>query len=897
MFSRIPMRSVSTDKMSDDPEEGERIQMDETDSAAGYDEDTLMDGEDFLPELSPTKRAAGRRRKMMPFDLRTGAGIMPRCGMLMKNPAVLMSLLAGLLILIIYLSLPRSSGSETETRKSKYSSLTPFTFDDVNNFELRPTESSIRWVHGAKDGTFIEKKGDSILLKHIVDKKNVTMLVKVEDIRDGKGMPVLFTDFKLSTDLKYLLLEADVQKGWRHSYFATYWIHDIADKMSSPLQISTPKETGDDLGSGKISLALWSPTGHTVAWIRDNDVYVTIDTKNEIKITNDGSKNIINGLADWVYEEEVLSTQEAMWFSPDAKHLAFLKFNDTLVPEIQLQMFATKESYPKNIRLKYPKAGSPNPVVTLHIATPAETKASLRVAEVAFPSESMYPDDDRLITEVKWLSDTTLLARLMNRVQDSQRLFHVKFTEEGIWQVQMVREEEHEDEAWFPALQPITVIPPSTAIGRMEPSYLELKEDERGYTHIAYFSSVLQSKPASWLTTGPYEVTSIDAVDHQTGTVYFTSTEESSTQRHLYAVQLDGTGKKKLTPLTKGIDWGASVRTYNTTRPKSKESQGTFTLSHSSDDGIGDEVGTIGYYESSFSPEGNYCLLSYKGPDVPFQAIVKLGGDAETGATMDLLNVIEKNEDLHKALRGFASPREMFLTVPVPSLDPNLPPIEVNVKLQVPIDFDASGNKKYPMLVKVYGGPGSQLVKQTFDMGFETGVAAAGFIVATVDPRGTGFRGRAFRSIVSKELGNYESHDVVEVAKGLIEKGFVDDKKIAVWGWSYGGYLTSKIVERNSGVFAVGMAVAPVTDWRYYVHLQNSAMLIWHLTGAKVRKYRSQFFTDSDHSIYAGGANSEVYALLWDYMVEKMNVKLPKPVPKKPPVQVVRREEEWLEIV
>ncbi|KAI8850047.1 dipeptidyl peptidase IV N-terminal region-domain-containing protein [Chytridium lagenaria] len=672
-------------------------------------------------------------------------------------------------------------------------------------------------------------------------------------------MAVLFADFKVSSDLKYLLLEADTEKGWRHSSFANYWVHDIAEKMATP---------------GKISLAVWSPIGHTVAWIRDNDVYVTIDTKNEVKITEDGSKNIINGRTDWVYEEEVLSTNT------------------------QLSMYVTKEAYPKTINLKYPKAGSPNPVTTLHIATPSETKKSHRVVEIAFPSESMYPDDDRLIVEVKWLSDTTLFARLMNRVQDSQRLFHIKLSEEGKWLVQMVREEENEDEAWFQWLQPITVIPPSKAIGRMEPSYLELKEDDKGFTHIAYFSSVLQSKPASWLTSGPFEVTKIDAVDYTTGTVYYTSTQEGFTQRHLYSVQLDGTMKKKLTPLPKGIDWGASVRTYNTTRPKSKESQGTFGLGTlHNDDGLGDEVGTVGYYEAKFSPEGSYCILSYKGPDVPFQVVVKMMNDAEAGPSVELVSVIDRHEEIHKALKGYAMPREWFTTVQVPSLDASSPMVDVGVKLIVPIDFDGSGAKKYPMVVKVYGGPGSQMVKQVYDVGFETGLAASGFVVAIIDPRGTGFRGRAFRSIVSKELGNFESHDVTEATKAIIEKGFIDDKKVAVWGWSYGGYLTSKIIERNSGVFATpasnpkGYEMSAVTRMDGF---KNSYFLLMHgmadgsgNTGLSSSRIRI--------SIYAGGANAEVYALLLDYMVEKMDVKVVKPVPKKP--VLVKREEEWFEVL
>ncbi|KAJ3110976.1 hypothetical protein HDU96_006105 [Phlyctochytrium bullatum] len=930
MFSSrgIPLRSVSSDKLSDDPDDAERIQMEESDSSAMINGEVSMDVDDDYAGESPTKRAAAiaakRRRKLfMTFDLRSGAGLLPRLMVLMKNPAILMGTLAGMLFLIIYLCLPRTPTSEGEGKKNKYSNLIPLTMDEMHAIDyMLPIPDDIQWIKGTKDGTYVEQEGQKIVLKHIVE-KNVTTLVDVGDIRDTKGTAVSFRRFHVSPDRRYLLLEGnDHEKGWRHSYFASYYLHDIAAKMASPLPLSTPKTKGEELGAGKISLAMFGPVGNDVAWVRDNDVYVTIDAKEEVRLTDDGSKNIVNGIADWVYEEEVLSSQQAMWFSPDSKHLAFLKFNDSKVPEIEFQLFYNKESYPKNVRLKYPKAGSPNPITTLYIATPASSTAATKVQAVRFPAASYYPDEDRLIVEVKWLTGTTLFARLMNRVQDSQRLFYVRRAESGEWVAQLVREEEHGDEAWFSLLQPITVIPASPALNRPEPAYLELKEDDKGFTHIAYYGSALQTKPAKFLTTGDHEVTEISSVDLQTGTVYFLSTEEGSTQRHLYSIQLDGEHKRKLTPLPKGVEWGSSVRTLNTTRPRSKEAAGFLGGgaggTGGAHDGIGDEVGTVGYYAVVFSPESGYAVLTYKGPDVPWQAVVEVNFEGETGASLELVKVVERNEETHKALRARAAPRELYTTVAVPSLQPNVPPVDINVKIQVPIDFDGSGAKKYPMLVKVYGGPGSQFVKQVYEVGFETAVAAMGFVVCTIDPRGTGFRGRPFRTAVSKELGTYESHDVTEAVKAIVEKGFVDEKKVAVWGWSYGGFLTSKIIERDSGVFSVGMAVAPVTDWRYYdsvyterymktpalnpagyeasavtrmegfkntnfllmhgtadVHFQNSAMLIYHLTQAHVRKYRSQVFTDSDHSINAGGANQEVYALLLDFMLEKMDVKLP----------------------
>lgn len=239
----------------------------------------------------------------------------------------------------------------------------------------------------------------------------------------------------------------------------------------------------------------------------------------------------------------------------------------------------------------------------------------------------------------------------------------------------------------------------------------------------------------------------------------------------------------------------------------------------------------------------------------------------------------------------------------------------MNVKMIVPADFDASGKTKYPVLMQVYGGPNSQTTSLSFKIDFMYKLVAQNVITMFVDGRGTGFKGRVYRSSVSSHLGEVEVEDQITAAKWAAAQSFVNSKKIGIWGWSYGGYMTTKVLEVNSGVISLGMAVAPVTDWKYYdsvyterymktpqlnpdgykksavvnmegfkhasflmihgtadgnahylfldnVHFQNSAELVWHLTGAGVTEYTSQYYTDSDHSIYDNGANPAVFSKL-----------------------------------
>ncbi|XP_044171108.1 probable dipeptidyl-aminopeptidase B isoform X7 [Acropora millepora] len=170
---------------------------------------------------------------------------------------------------------------------------------------------------------------------------------------------------------------------------------------------------------------------------------------------------------------------------------------------------------------------------------------------------------------------------------------------------------------------------------------------------------------------------------------------------------------------------------------------------------------------------------------------------------------IEYNEDLRERLAELSRPKVEQYTVRAGSYD-------LHVKEYRPPNFDVS--KKYAVLFSVYGGPGSQKVTDTYGYGFESGYLVSNFdlVVVNLDARGTCCRGERFKHAVYKQIGKAEAEDTIAVAKYVASKPYVDENKIAIWGWSYGGFLTSYVLGQNSNVFKVGMAVAPVTDWRYY---------------------------------------------------------------------------------
>lgn len=873
-----------------------------------------------------------------------------------KKPIVLFLLLMFAVVITILLATSNGSSNKNKTfltgRPSGYNFLDgsngkAITLEDINSNKFITDSTGLRFItYNGQDGYHLIQ-GESAIMLANVKNNNLIKLIPYK-VFSQSGEPIVYVDSKLSPTVNKALLVTNVSKGWRYSIFADYWVYDIGSKTVEPLTKSkSDKLIPGELGAGKVSLVTWSPDGNRIAWVRDNDIFVydgSSEESKEIRITNDGSKNIINGISDWVYEEEVLKSHFAMWFSPDSKRLAFFKFDESLVHDYVMPKYASNPnaSYPENILIRYPKPGSPNPKVYLYIADPdgvsekdkltqerkskplktevqqqdtqnkTDTNSSYVTTDegiekrstsndkneiaipVDIPASLLFEDDDRIFVEVVWTKGhEELLVRMTNRVQDKQRLLLVKneaINGKDKWVVQLLREENETDGGWITRFNTITPI-------RLSPehdteSYVEIKENEDGFAHIAYYESV-SSNDFTWLTFGNYEIDEISAIDSEEKLIYFTSSEGDSTQRHLFSVSYDTKIKIQLTPPKDLIN----------NRVKSVIPEQSIDLGNSIPDKY---VGKKGFYSARFSPLAKYYVLDYSGPDVPITMLYSTSGD--------LANVVVNNNELRKELGTYDLPTYKFFTIP--STDENMP--DMNIQFIFPPGFDETKVKKYPVLFNIYGGPNSQTVQQKFKLDIHYALSSsAGFIIVKVDGRGTGFNGRKFRSAVSKHLGTNEVKDYLEAAKFVGNLSYVDSDRIGIWGWSYGGFLTSKVIEANSGLFSLAMAVAPVTDWRYYdsvyterfmktpeinsegyaksaitdmegfknvdfllahgtgddnVHFQNSATLVYKLTGAHVSNYRMQMYTDSNHSINDNGAREELYKLLYKFITSKFGI-------------------------
>lgn len=732
------------------------------------------------------------------------------------------------------------------------------TLDQVMSGAWRARRQSISWIEGAngEDGLLLEQDvggKDYLVVEDVRGKKDdagalaTKTLMKQGYFRfDDKG----YTPSKVfpSKDLTKVLIATDQQSNWRHSFYAKYWILDVESQSVQPLDPANI--------DGRVQLASWSPQNDAVVFTRDNNLfYRKLSDGNVTQITTDGGSELFYGVPDWVYEEEVFQTNTATWWAEDGKYVAFLRTNETQVPEYPIQYFVSRpsgvrplpgeENYPEVREIKYPKAGAPNPTVDLQFYDIEKGD----VFEVKI--DGGFEPQDLLITEVVWAgSSGKAIIRETNRESDVLRVVLVD-VEKRTGKTVRTTDVQKLDGGWFEISQKTRYIPADPANGRPQDGYIDAIIHEN-YDHIGYFTPLDNPDPVL-LTSGDWEVVDApSAVDLKNNLVYFVGTKESPIQRHVYSVKLDGTG---LQPLT--------------------------------------ETRSDGYYGASFSSGASYALLSYDGPNIPWQKVISTPSNSNK---YELL--IEDNKGLVDLAMKHELPIKIYSTV-------NVDGYNLQVVERRPPHF--SEKKQYPVLFYLYGGPGSQTVNKAFTVDFQAYIAAnLGYIVVTVDGRGTGFIGRKARTIIRGNLGYYEARDQIETAKIWAQKRYVDASRLAIWGWSYGGFMTLKTLEQDAGeTFSYGMAVAPVTDWRFYdsiyterymhtpqhnpggyenasisnatalqqnvrflimhgvaddnVHMQNSLTLLDKLDLAGVENYDVHVFPDSDHGIYFHNANKIVY--------------------------------------
>ncbi|HWQ03685.1 MAG TPA: S9 family peptidase, partial [Candidatus Nitrosotenuis sp.] len=451
-----------------------------------------------------------------------------------------------------------------------------------------------------------------------------------------------------------------------------------------------------------------SPDGRWVSYVRDHNVWaVEIATGKERAITTGGTEERLRGELDWVYPEE-LDIRTAYWWSPDSTKIAFLEMDQSKVTRYPIVSFTSYTGETEWVR--YPKAGDANPVVRVGVVP-------LRGGAPKWMDTGA--EKDIYIARVNWLTDSKRLA--IQRLNRAQTRLDLLFADAATGTSKVILTET--DPAWINLQDDLYFFSDGQR-------FLWSREHD-GFLHLFLYNT--RGERLAQITRGKWEVGSLVNVDEKNGAVFFTATEKTPLETHLYRAPLDGSTMTRIT-----------------------RADGSHSVSMAPD-----AAHFVDTWSTAMTP--------------PRQDLCR--ADGTLALTLNENKVPELDE--YKL-----SPVEFFT---VRGADGT----ELNAMMIKPPDFSAA--KKYPVLVYTYGGPHAQIVRNAWggpNFLWHQMMAQKGYIIFGLDNRGSAGRGKAFEAVIKFKFGKNELADQLAGVAWLKSQPFVDAARIGIWGWSYGGYMT-----------------------------------------------------------------------------------------------------------
>ena len=643
---------------------------------------------------------------------------------------------------------------------------------------------------------------------------------KEGNIVDGNFQSYIFND-----DESKILLLKESEPIYRHSFLGKFDVKDL--KSGKVLSLNN---------GNFVQEPTFSPDGTKVAFIVDNNLYYQeLSSGKIIQITNDGKKNsILNGLADWVYEEEFGHARQYEW-TKNSDAIVFVKSDESEVPEMYIPIYG-KQLYPSEMRFKYPKAGEKNSIVSAQLfrldsgkTTPLNL-GSFKNYYIPNVYKTAKADEIMLIT-----SDRVQNASDVLKVNTKTGNITKLFTES--------------DDKW--------VDTDNVTLEFLADNSFIWGSERDGNRHLYWYDQ--NGKLKKQITKGNWEVTDYYGYNPKTKEVLVQTTEKGSINKVVSKINIE-TGKSTLLSNAEGNN------------------------------------------SASFSGNYNYFIETSSSAKKPYTFVLKDGN----GKTVKEL---QNNNEQLKKLEADNFVTKEFFTIPNEAGD------QMNAWIMKPKNFDP--NKKYPLFMYQYSGPGSQSVTNSWDAGnglWFNHLVQKGYIVACVDGRGTGFKGTKFKKVTYMNLGKYEIEDQIAAAKWLGMQSYIDKDRIGIFGWSFGGYMASLALTKGADVFKTGIAVAPVTNWRYYdtvyterfmrtpqenakgydensptefanllkgkfllihgtaddnVHFQNSMEFAEALIQNK-KQFEFMAYPDKNHGIYGGNTRPQLYQMMTDFLLKNL---------------------------
>jgi len=532
------------------------------------------------------------------------------------------------------------------------------------------------------------------------------------------------SDYAFCENETKILLTTEAEKYFPRGQIANYCFWDSQTNAIKPVS-----------KVGKQRLAVLSPDGTKVAFVRDNNLLIKDLVKDEeYEITNDGKYNeIINGATDYVYYEFDLASGFA--WSPDSSKIAYWRFDEREVPLVNITMFF--KLYPENYTYKFPKPGERNAVVEIYVYN-FKTQAARKM--------DVGPEKDQYIPRIKWTNDPNILC--ITRLNRHQNQLELLLADVATGKSQVMFRETNK--YWIPIHDNLTFLADNW-------HFLSSSEQD-GWNHIYLYD--MKGKLVRQITKGNWDIRDFLGYNPKTETIYYSASETSPLQSDIYSIKIDGKGKKKLT-----------------TR--------------------------LGQNQASFSKNFEYFINTYSDANTPPTVQVH-------DARGKMIRVLEDNAELKSLIETYGFVKKGFFTFSTAD------GAKLNAWMLKPPDFTES--KKYPVLMYVYGGPGSQTVSDSWDstLPWYQLFSQKGYIVVSVDGTGTGLRGQEFKKVTYLNLGKYETQDQIEAARFLASLPYVDSSRIGIYGGSYGGYMALLCILKGADVFKLAVSSKPVTHWNYY---------------------------------------------------------------------------------
>ena len=624
----------------------------------------------------------------------------------------------------------------------------------AHDFAVRSFGPS-QWLNGGESYTTIEPAAKGQEARDIVRYDTATgqreVLVSASQLTpSASDKPLTIENYAWSADMNRVLLSTNSERVWRENTRSDHW---VLDRKSGVL-----RELGAGGPASFLMFAKFSPDGSKVAYLRFNNIYVeNVESGIATRLTSDGSEKIINGTADWVYEEE-FSVRDGFRWSPDGKRIAYWQFDTTKVKNFFLN-YDTGAPYRIVTAIPYPEFGVYPTVRQIPYPQPGTVNSTVRIGVVpAIGGETRWMEvpgysNDNYIARMDWAADSdTLVLQHLNRLQNTNDILLADVRTGTVKSVY-----EDKDKAW------VDVVDDFRWLGGGK-EFLWVSEQD-GWRHVYVISR--DGKKIRLVTAGAFDVVHVVGIDPKEEWLYYTSSPENATQRYLYRTRLDGKGApERLTPAS--------------------------------------QPGTHSYH---VSPDLRWAIHTYSTFDTPpVTDLVHL-------PDQKVLRSLEENAQLRSNAKDLVSASTEFLRVDIGD------GVILDGWLMKPKAFDPG--RKYPTLVYVYGEPAAQTVVDKWDDWngvFHRALAKDGYVIVSFDNRGTPApKGRAWRKVVYGSVGVLSTKEQVLALQAVARTHpYIDPNRIAVWGRSGGASNTLNLMFRHPEIYKVGMAVAPVPDQRLY---------------------------------------------------------------------------------